>query len=140
MKLWNEAISAELVTLKDKGTWSKISKPSANKNTLSSHIVLKIKRSKHGQVQKLKARVKAGGNHQFFMEDYEKIYVPVLNFTVYLLVLIICLIMRLSTCHADVKAAFLNGDIDRIIFISIFIAYYIQTSKKYIFYTSLFIA
>lgn len=57
----------------------------------------------------------AGGNSQVFMEDYEKNYAPEVDLTVCQLVLIICLIMGWSTRHVEVKAAFLNGDIERII-------------------------
>lgn len=51
------------------------------------------------------------------MEDYEKIYAPVVDFTVCLLALLLTMVMQWSTRHVDVKAAFLNGNIDRVLHI-----------------------
>lgn len=104
-------------TLKEKGTWTEVVNPSENIKTLPSHLVLKIKRNKHGQAKKFKARVVAGGNRQKYMEDYEKIYAPVVDFAICLLVLLICFVMQWFTRHVDVKASFLNGNIDRILHI-----------------------
>lgn len=117
VKLWREAIDEELGTLQDKGTWSETDDKAAYEPALPSHLVLKIKRNKHGQAKKFKARIVPGGNRQVHHRDSDKIFAPVVDSTVCLLVLLLAFVKGWFTRHIDVKAVFLNGDIDRIIFI-----------------------
>lgn len=43
VELWNEAIKDELLTLREKVTWTRIINPSDDTKALPSHTVLKIK-------------------------------------------------------------------------------------------------
>lgn len=65
-----------------------------------------------GKLLKFKARLVAGGNHQKYLRDYDKVFAPVVNLTICLLILIISFVKGWIINHVDVKAAFLNGKID----------------------------
>lgn len=80
-------------------------------------MVLKIKRDEEGRVKKFKSRVVAGGNRQVFNRDYNNVYAPVINFIIWLLTMLIAFNQNWSVMHVDVKAAFLNGEIDRDIYV-----------------------
>lgn len=139
VKLWHEAIEAELKTLEDKRTWIEVKDKPINTNALPSHIVHKIKRNKHGQPKVFKARVVDGGHRQLYQRDYKKIYSPVVDFRVCLLVWLIDLVMGLCTRHVDVKAAFVNGDNDRVWYIMF--PYNVPNKKKrkmYVLHKSLY--
>ena len=89
-----------------------------NISVLRTHLVLKVKQHVTGHPVRFKARVVAGGHHQVKGRDYEKVYSPVLGFDVFRLMVILALVHRWHMSHVDIKTAFLNGDIDREIYIS----------------------
>lgn len=74
---------------------------------------MRIKRISDGNVQKFKARVITRGKTQRPSADFNNAYAPVGDFIVVLLVLNISLPRDCDALYVDVKAAFLNGDIDR---------------------------
>lgn len=84
---------------------------------LPSPIALKTKRNKHGQAKKLKDRVVAGGNRQVYQRNYENIYAPVIAFWICLLNIIFAFLFGWFLRHVDVKATFMNGKIDRAIYL-----------------------
>lgn len=55
----------------------------------------------------------AGGTQQVYGKDYDSVYAPVVDFALTLLTLCLCLPNGWDARHVDVKAAFLNGDVDR---------------------------
>lgn len=67
-----KAIWKELQTLEKKKTWSPVMDKSQVRNTLYSHIGLKIKRNEAGQPKKFKACVVADGHKQVFEETMKK--------------------------------------------------------------------
>lgn len=127
--MWRKAIETELNTLVQKKTWIPEGKIQGTKSSykaqsidrdtvLPSHIVLKIKRNEHGHPEKCKARVVAGGNHQIKGRDFESVYALVVDTTLALIGIAMSMKTGLSTRQVDVKAAFLNGDIDRRVLVS----------------------
>lgn len=117
--LWEKAIEEELEALNNMGTWEKVSKHVLKENrALPSHIILKIKRNENGLPERFKARVVAGGHLQVMGRDCEDVYAPVVDYSMVLLTLAISLQMNWVQDHVDVKSAFLNGDIDRDIYVS----------------------
>lgn len=116
-KLWKKAIRKELRTFRFKKTWSRVLNNHKTTDKLSSHIVLKIKRDEKGRVKKFKARLVAGGHRQVFQRDYDTVYAPVVSFILCILTLILAFSFGWLCKHVDVTAAFLNGDIDRELFI-----------------------
>lgn len=112
VKLWKEAMDDELLTINDQRTWIEVKHCKGVIKPLSSQIVLKKKRNKHDQAKKFKAMVVAGGNELIYQLDYEKIYAPVADFIVCILILIIAFVLGWHKKHVDMKAAVLSGDID----------------------------
>lgn len=78
--LWHSALDAEYNSLHYKNTWVEDDNPGAQ--PLPTHPVLKIKRLRNGQVDRLKARVVAGGSFQTCGENYMETYAPVVSFSV----------------------------------------------------------
>jgi hypothetical protein len=73
-EMWLQAIKEEYEALDSKGTWAPDQK--SRKQALPTHIVLKVKRDAAGCVERFKARIVAGGNHQQYGEDYFQTYAP----------------------------------------------------------------
>ena len=116
-KEWEKAIQEELDSLEEKGTWQVVSKSAAKGKSggkiLPTHVVLRIKRDSDGNPSRFKARIVAGGNLQTIGRDVDSVYAPVVDYTVTLLTLALSHQMNWVASHVDVKAAFLNGEIDR---------------------------
>lgn len=107
--LWEAAIQDELKTLDAKGTWILDDSPASQ--PLPTHVIFKVKRNADGSVQRFKARVVAGGNHQTFGQDYMETYAPVVSFSVVGLFLYLTLSLQMYVAQVDVKTAFLNGEL-----------------------------
>jgi Reverse transcriptase (RNA-dependent DNA polymerase) len=78
--LWPQAIEEEFDALDCKGTWVPDLKP--HKQALPTHVILKVKRNADVSVERYKARIVAGGNHQQFGQDYFETYAPVVDFSI----------------------------------------------------------
>lgn len=72
-EIWINAIEDEFRSLEENKTWVEDNSPLSQ--PLPTHVVLKIKRQKDGNVDRFKARTVAGGNYQVYGENYLKIYV-----------------------------------------------------------------
>eukprot|EP00171_Calliarthron_tuberculosum_P002470 IDg2470t1 len=79
---------------------------------LPTHVVLKIKRHGDGTVERFKARIVAGGNFQTYGSDYTDTYAPVVDFALVRLFLCVAMNRGMYVSQADVKTAFLNGELD----------------------------
>lgn len=95
-----------------------LSRGEQGEGILPSHVVLKIKRDRNGNPSRFKARVVAGGNFQVPGMDLNAVYAPVVDLTVVLTSLSLAIQYGWATTHVDVKAAFLNGDMDCDAFVS----------------------
>lgn len=129
VKIWRTAINSELMTVEEKGTWLKVGSFLRNTNRftvrdeqgstiLPTHHVLRIKSDENGNPSKFKARVVAGGNFQIKGTDYDAVYEPVIDFSLILLVFAFIVQYGWHSCPVDVKAAFLNGEIDKDVFVA----------------------
>lgn len=70
-----------------------------------------MKRKSDGEVERFKGRIVGGGN-LLTGNSYKRKSAPVVDFTVVLLILLICLTLKLTARHIDVNLAFLNGLIE----------------------------
>lgn len=122
--MWKKSILLELQTLKEIGTWTEYgnfhtktsrfrTRGPNGEAILPSQVVLRIKRNEKGYPTKFKARVVAGGNFQIPGEDFDTVFSPVVDFTLVLIILTVVVQYNWFTQQIDVKAAFLNGTIDR---------------------------
>lgn len=96
------------MTLEEKARWTEVTNLSKDIHALPN---------KHGEIKKFRARVIAGRNFQVYQCDYENTYAPFFDFKFFLFVLIIAFVKGWFPRHVNVKASFLNGDIDRIIYV-----------------------
>ena len=108
--LWIQAIEEEIDSLNSKGTWSRDHHPAST--PLPTHVVLKVKRNADGTVDRLKARIVAGGNFQKHGTDYFDTYAPVVDFALVRLMLYMAMCHGMEVGQADIKTAFLNGSLD----------------------------
>lgn len=118
--LWLKAIQDEFNGLEERGTWKvagSLRQNFKNANVLPSHIILRIKRNESGHPIRFKARIVVGGNHQVKGRDFDSVYSPVVSFTTVLIVLAMAEQYSWETIQADMTLAFLNGDIDREIYV-----------------------
>jgi Reverse transcriptase (RNA-dependent DNA polymerase) len=108
--LWMQSIEEEFDALDCKGTW--VSDLKSHKLALPTHIILNVKRNAGGSVERLKARIVAGGNHQQFGEEYFVKYAPVVDFAIVRVFLYIAVCSNTRMAQVDAKTAFLNGELD----------------------------
>ena len=114
-ELWEAAIEEEMRSLDANDTWTP--DPSPESQPLPTHAVLKIKRKADGSVERFKARVVAGGNHQVYGENYKETYAPVVSFTMVRLFLYLTLCLGMCIGQVDVKTAFLNGELSESVWV-----------------------
>ena len=108
--LWKAAIDEELQSLESNNTWYPDDSPEAQ--PLPTHAILKIKRKADGSVERFKARVVAGGNHQTYGENYKETYAPVVSFTMVRIFLYLALCLRMCVGQLDVKSESLKGELN----------------------------
>lgn len=116
-ELWIRSIQEELENLEKLETWKIVNKKSNilyrdKRKLIPTHIVLKIKRDKNGKPVRFKARIVAGGNLQIKGIDYQDVYAPVVDFSLVRTCIALAFLKGWKTCHVDITAAFLNGEID----------------------------
>jgi hypothetical protein len=78
--------------------------------------VFKVKENERSEIEWFKARLVAKGFAQKFGIDYEETFAPVAKFTSIRVVLALAAKYDLLLHQMDVKTAFLNGDLDEVIF------------------------
>jgi Reverse transcriptase (RNA-dependent DNA polymerase) len=108
--LWLQAIEEEFDALDCKGTW--VPNLKSHKQALPTRVILKVKRNADGLVERFKARIVSGGNHQQICQDYFEKYTPVVDFAIVRVFLYITVCSNMRMAQVDVKTAFLNGELD----------------------------
>lgn len=104
---WLNAIDEEFKSIEDNDTWELDDEPDGV--PLPTHPVLHVKRDADGDLERFKARIFSGVNHQVYGQDYSEIYSPVAEFSLVRVFLYIVLSLRMFIAQVDIKTAFLNG-------------------------------
>jgi hypothetical protein len=112
---WEQAIAAELESLRKNNTWVLAELPHGRK-PVTCKWVLRIKRNPDGTVAKYKARLCARGFTQTKGIDYQETFAPVAKFPSFRVVFALAAALDWELHHMDVKTAFLNGELEEEIY------------------------
>ena len=112
---WEQAIQEELKALVSNGTWT-MEHPPESARALPCKWVFKLKRDQHGEVERFKARLVAGGHRQVEGIDYNEIYAPVGRHATLKCMLSVVAARDLELHAVDISNAFLNGELHETIY------------------------
>ena len=112
---WRAGIENEFVNMRQAETWTDAVLPK-DRTLVGCKWVFKTKRDQHGSIASYKARIVAKGYSQIPGQDYEAISSPVARSTSLRIILTIAAKRNLVLGQMDFVAAFLNGILDRPIF------------------------
>lgn len=114
---WLEAMKDELESLRENKVFQIVEKPSKC-NIVTNKWVLRIKRKPNGQVERYRARLVARGFSQRYGIDYNETYAPVANATSLRMIFAYAAIRGLKFGMYDIKAAFLYGDLEELVYMA----------------------
>ena len=112
---WKEATNSEYDSLLSNHTWDLVPLPEG-KNVVGSRWVFKVKRNADGSVERFKARLVAQGYSQSQGVDYQEVFSPVVRYSSIRSLLAVANICDWEVHQMDVKTAFLQGDLDKEIY------------------------
>ncbi|KAG5551959.1 hypothetical protein RHGRI_010151 [Rhododendron griersonianum] len=115
---WRDAMATEIKALEDNDTWVLTNLP-PGKTPIGCKWVFKIKRHSDGTIERYKARLVAKGYTQQEGLDYHDTFSPVAKLTTLRCLLAIAAIKHWSLHQLDVHNAFLHGDLNEEIFMSL---------------------
>ena len=115
---WLEATQKEIISLSANGTWVFVHRPKG-RALISSKWVFKKKYHPSGLIDKYKARLVARGFTQKEGIDFEETFAPTLRYESLRLLFAIAIQYGLRLWLLDVVTAYLNGDLDKEIYMSI---------------------
>lgn len=113
---WKLAMDEEMTSLLENGTWTIEALPPGAK-ALPVKWVYKVKRGTDGRLERYKARLVVQGFRQVPGVDFNEVYAPVSKHTTLRVLLATAAAQDLELDHLDVKTAFLNGEIEEVIYI-----------------------
>jgi Reverse transcriptase (RNA-dependent DNA polymerase) len=122
---WTKAMEKELKSIEANQTWTLVDVPS-NRKIIGSKWVFKLKCDENGNVVKYKARVVAQGFTQVYGQDYDEVFAPAARAATLRLLLSVAGRNKYTVKHYDVKAAFLNGNLDEEIYMKAPFGYAIE--------------
>ena len=114
--LWQAAMASELKTFEEIGLYQEVEAP-PDRKIIDSKWVFKIKRSPNGEIDKYKACLVAKGYMQVEGLDYTDMFAPVTKFMTIRSLLALAAQHDFEVHQIDVKAAFLNGELEEEIYL-----------------------
>lgn len=112
---WIFAMNEEMKSLNENETWELVQLPN-DRRAIGCKWVYKIKTDAAGQLQQFKARLVARGFSQKYGTDYDQIFAPVVRQATFRILLAMATKEGMTVIHLDAKTAFLNGNLDRTIY------------------------
>lgn len=112
---WIDAINDEIGSLEENGTWILVPRPDDAK-VIPNRWVFKKKYKADGSTDKFKARLVVKGYAQTYGVDYTETFAPVVKYDSVRLILSVAAAHDMNITQFDVKTAFLNGDLDEVIY------------------------
>jgi hypothetical protein len=112
---WEQAAQEEIESIHDAGTWTLAPLP-PGRQAIGCKWVFKLKHKADGSIDRYKARLVAKGFSQREGIDYDETFAPVAKFPAIRALLSLVAHYNLELHQMDVRTAFLNGDLDRDIY------------------------
>lgn len=112
---WLEAMNEELESLDKNQVWDLVDRPKGI-NIVTNRWVLRIKRKTTGEIDRYRARLVARGFTQVHGIDYNETFAPVVNVVTVRLLFAYAAKENLYMKGFDVKAAFLYGYLDEVVY------------------------
>ena len=109
---WSEAMSKEMRSLKENQVWELTALP-PGKKAIGCKWVYKVKTDGDGLIERYKARLVARGFDQKFGSDYDETFCPVVRMESLRTLIALSTQHGLELHHVDVATAFLNGTLQR---------------------------
>ncbi len=109
---WRLAEVRQMSSMREKGVYEVVDAVPAGKKALPTSMRYNIKRNELGEIDEVKCRLVAGGHRQVSGRDYDEIFAPTAQHASFRILLSIAAQEKLDVDQTDVKAAFLNGEID----------------------------
>ena len=115
-KKWRVAMQEELNMIEKNNTWKLVDRPS-HKKPIGVKWVYKTKLNSDGFVNKHKARLVVKGYAQMFGVDFSETFAPIAHLDTIRMLLALATQRKWKICQLDVKLAFLNGYLEKEIFV-----------------------
>ncbi|KAK2452968.1 putative mitochondrial protein [Trifolium repens] len=117
MKVWREAMKAEIEALQKNDTWELTVLPAGCKS-IGVKWVYKTKYNEKGDIDKYKARLVAKGYTQRHGIDFNEVFAPVARWDTIRSILALAANNRWNVFQLDVKSAFLHGELAEDIYVN----------------------
>ena len=127
-EVWIKAMNDEIATIEKNNTWELVDQPK-DKEVIGLKWVYKTKYKEDASIQKHKARLVAKGYSQQPGVDFNETFAPVDRMKTIRTVLAIAAQMELQIFQLDVKAAFLNGELEEEVYVEQPLGY-VQKGKE----------
>lgn len=114
---WNVAVKEEIKALESNGTWT-ITELPKGKRPVGCKWVFSVKYKADGSIDRFKARLVAKGFTQSYGIDYQETFAPVAKLNTVRVLLSLAVNNDWPLYQLDVKNAFLNGDLEEEIYMS----------------------
>ncbi|CAL2270484.1 unnamed protein product [Prunus armeniaca] len=115
---WHAAMKSEIDALQANGTWNLVPLP-PHKRLIGCKWVYKVKLKANGTVEGYKARLVAKGYSQVEGINYGETFTPVAKLVTVRVLLSVASLRGWHVHQLDVNNAFLNGDLDEEVFMSL---------------------
>lgn len=117
-KQFKQAMAEEWSALERNDTWELTELP-PDRQAISCKWVFKVKRNSDGQIERFKARLVVRGFSQRPGLDYGETFAPVATIDSIRILLALAASKRMKLLHFDITTAFLNGNLEEEIYMSL---------------------
>jgi hypothetical protein len=107
----------ELQSIDENGTWTLTDLPTGHR-AIGLKWVYKVKKDKNRRIVKHKAHLVAKGYVQRPGVDFEEVFALVARLESVRLILVLAAHRGWEVHHMDVKSAFLNGELEEVVYVS----------------------
>lgn len=114
---WRKAMEDELTSILENETWELVAPPEGVK-PIGLKWVFKLKKDAEGNVIRHKARLVAKGYIQRQGIDFDEVFAPIARIETVRLLIALAAQSGWSVHHLDVKSAFLNGDLEEVVYVT----------------------